>query len=158
MSLIFLKRVIFLPKCSQFEGKGPSKHRGSQRFQEKGIFLAVLAQFNSFQLCESQCFLEKGSLSSPRMSAILKIRGHFSNEKVSEKGYLLILENDHTSYLLQMSGGTGTWTQHQPGIKLIKPLGQCWVLLQLAGTTEGLFTTRELHQEHPTPYPHGVEL
>ena len=96
-----------MPKCSQFEGKGPSKHRGSQRFQEKDIFLGVLAQFNSFQLCESQCFLEKGSLSSPQMSAISKIRGHFFNEKVSEKGYLLILENDHTSYLLQMSGGTG---------------------------------------------------
>ena len=31
------------------------------------------------------------------MSAILKIRGNFFNEKVSEKGYLLILENDHTS-------------------------------------------------------------
>ena len=96
-----------MPKCSQIEEKGPSKHRGSQRFQEKGIFLAVLTQSNSFQLCESQCFLEKGSLSSPQMSAILKIRGHFFNEKVSEKGYLLILENDHTSPLLQTSGGTG---------------------------------------------------
>ena len=87
-----------MPKCSPFEEKGPSKHSGSQRFQEKGIFLVVLTQFKSFQLCESQCFLEKGSLSSPQMSAILKIRGHFFNEKVSEKGYLLILENDHTSY------------------------------------------------------------
>ena len=47
MSLIFReKKVIFLPKCSQFEEKGPSKHRGSQRFEEKGIFMAVLTQFN----------------------------------------------------------------------------------------------------------------
>ena len=47
MSLICQKRVIFLPKCSQFGEKGPSKHRGSQRFQEKGLFLAVLTQFKS---------------------------------------------------------------------------------------------------------------
>ena len=47
MSLILLKRVIFSPKCSQFGEKGPSEHRGSQRFQEKGLFLAVLTQFES---------------------------------------------------------------------------------------------------------------
>ena len=34
-------------------------------------------------------------------------RGHFLDEKVSGKGSLLILENDHTSYLLHLSGGTG---------------------------------------------------
>ena len=45
MSSIFTKRVIFWPKYSQFEEKGPSKHRGSQRFQEKGFFLAGLTQF-----------------------------------------------------------------------------------------------------------------
>ena len=60
----------------------------------------------SFQLCESQCFLEKGSLSSPQISAILKIRGHFFNKKVIGKGSLLIRKNDHMSSLLQMSGGT----------------------------------------------------
>ena len=50
------------------------------------------------------------------MSAILKIRGNFFNEKVSEKGYLLILENDHVSYLLQMSVGTGglVWSNVSP--------------------------------------------
>ena len=92
-----------MPKSSQFEEKCPCKHRESQRFQEKGTF-------RKCQLCESQCFLEKGSLSSPQISAILKIMGHFFNEKVSEKGYLSILGNDHTSYLLQMSGGTGIYS------------------------------------------------
>ena len=47
MSLIFQKRVIFSPKCSQFGEKGSSQHRGSQRFQEKGPFLAVLTEFES---------------------------------------------------------------------------------------------------------------
>ena len=47
MSLIFKKRQFFLPKYSQFGKKGPSKHRGSQRFQKKGLFLAVLTQFES---------------------------------------------------------------------------------------------------------------
>ena len=47
MSLICQRRVISLPKCSQFGEKGPSKHRGSQRFQEKGIFFTVLTQFES---------------------------------------------------------------------------------------------------------------
>ena len=46
MSLICQeKRVTFLPNCSQFGKKGPSKHRGSQRFQEKGLFLEVSTQF-----------------------------------------------------------------------------------------------------------------
>ena len=40
--------------------------------------------------------------------SVLENRGHFLDEKVSGKGSLLILENDHTSYLLHLSGGTGT--------------------------------------------------
>ena len=43
---------------------------------------------------------------SPKVS-VLKKRGHFFYLKVSGKGSLLILENDHASSLLQMSGGTG---------------------------------------------------
>ena len=39
--------------------------------------------------------------------SVLEKRGHFLDEKVSGKGSLLILENDHTSYLLHLSGGTG---------------------------------------------------
>ena len=39
--------------------------------------------------------------------SVLEKRGHFLDEKVSGKGSLLIFENDHTSYLLHLSGGTG---------------------------------------------------
>ena len=39
--------------------------------------------------------------------SVLENRGHLLDEKVSGKGSLLILENDHTSYLLHLSGGTG---------------------------------------------------
>ena len=39
--------------------------------------------------------------------SVLENRGHFLDEKVSGKGSLLILENDHTSYLLHLRGGTG---------------------------------------------------
>ena len=39
--------------------------------------------------------------------SVFEKRGHFLDEKVSGKGSLLILENDHTSYLLHLSGGTG---------------------------------------------------
>ena len=52
------------------------------------------------QLCENQCFVEKGSYLSHQKSAFFLFflkRGLFFNEKVSEKGYLFILENDHTS-------------------------------------------------------------
>ena len=74
-----------------------------------------------FPLGESQCFVEKGCLlcceesafcikgvlfMSPKVS-VFKKRGSFFYRKVSGKGSLLILENDHTSSLLQMSGGTG---------------------------------------------------
>ena len=48
---------------------------------------------------------------SPKVS-VLKKRGHFFSQKVSGKGSLLILENDHTSSLLQMSGGTGVSYYH----------------------------------------------
>ena len=44
--------------------------------------------------------------------SVLENRGHFLDEKVSGKGSLLILENDHTSYLLHLSGGTGTFPIH----------------------------------------------
>ena len=39
--------------------------------------------------------------------SVLENRGHFLEEKVSGKGSLLILENNRTSYLLHLSGGTG---------------------------------------------------
>ena len=44
----------------------------------------------------------------------------------------------------------------------MKPVGRCWVppycrLLRSAGATEGLFVTRELYQEPPTP-DHGVKI
>ena len=39
--------------------------------------------------------------------SVLENRGHLLDEKVSGKGSLLILENDHTSYFLHLSGGTG---------------------------------------------------
>ena len=67
------------------------------------------------------CFVQKGSLlcseesvfcikgvpfMSPKVS-VLKKRGLIFSQKVSGKGSLLILENDHTSSLLQTSGGTG---------------------------------------------------
>ena len=41
--------------------------------------------------------VEKEFLSSPQMSVILKIMGHFLNAKVSGKGSLLIMENNQTS-------------------------------------------------------------
>ena len=78
-----------------------------------------------FQLGKSLCFVQKGSLlcseesvfcikgvpfMSPKVS-VLKKRGHFFSQKVSGKGSLLILENDHTSSLLQMSGGTGDYNK-----------------------------------------------
>ena len=44
MSLIFeKKRVFFLPKCSQFGKKGPSKTQRKSVFVEKGSFLSVLS-------------------------------------------------------------------------------------------------------------------
>ena len=43
-----------------FGGKGPSEYRGSQRFQEKGLFLAVLTQFESSRVILT---LEKSVLS-----------------------------------------------------------------------------------------------
>ena len=67
-----------------------------------------------FLLGKSQCLVEKGNLScsgdsafcikrvtfmSPKVS-VLEKRGNFFYKKVSEKGSLLILENDHTSSLL----------------------------------------------------------
>ena len=50
---------------------------------------------------------------SPKVS-VLKKKGvyiNFFSQKVSGKGSRLILENDHTSSLLQMSGGTGGGTR-----------------------------------------------
>ena len=55
---------------------------------------------------------------SPKVS-VLKKRGHFLSQKVSGKGSLLILENDHTSSLLQMSGGTGVSYYHVKHIRNI---------------------------------------
>ena len=44
-----------------------------------------------------------------------------------------------------------TWTQHRPGIEPLRPLRQCWVPpSHLLFNQQGLFVTRELHQE-PTP-------
>ena len=43
---------------------------------------------------------------SPKVS-VLKKRGNFFSQKVSGNWSLLIFENDHTSSLLRLSGGTG---------------------------------------------------
>ena len=48
--------------------------------------------------------------------SVLEKRSHLIDEKVSEKGSLLILENDHTSYLLHLSGGTGVKKSVERGI------------------------------------------
>ena len=100
MSAILKKRVHILLNYSHFWGKGVS----------------II-----FPLGKSLCFVQKGSLicseesvfcikgvpfMSPKVS-ILKKRGHFFSQKVSGKGSLLILENDNTSSILQMSGGNG---------------------------------------------------
>ena len=67
-----------------------------------------------FPLSKSQCFVEKCYLLCSGESAccikrvpfmstkdsVLKKRGPFLHQKVSGKGSLLILENDHTSSLL----------------------------------------------------------
>ena len=104
MSAILKKRVCFWPKYSHFLDKG-------------GLF-SPYATASSTKLH----FVEKGSLLSPQKSvfcrirvsfecskiSVLEKRGHFLDEKVSGKGSLLILENDHTSYRLHLSGGTGT--------------------------------------------------
>ena len=75
------------------------------------------------------------------MSAILKIRGHSSYEKVSGKGSPLILENDHTSSLLQMSGGTGMYIQLNWGTKSNKS-GLTVNLLKTQITIEMHFISR----------------
>ena len=79
-----------------------------------------------FPLGKIQCFVEKVSLlcseqsafcikkvpfMSPKVS-VLKTRGHFFYRKVSGKGSLLILENDHMSSLLQVSSRTRTHVAH----------------------------------------------
>ena len=87
MSFIFQNTILVLPKCLQC-----------------GLNLSLQ---ESFQLCESQYFVEKRSLSSPQTSVILKIMGHLFYEKVIEKWSLLILENDHTSSFLYVSDRTG---------------------------------------------------
>ena len=79
-----------------------------------------------FPLGKSLCFVQKGSLLCseesvfcikgvpfmPPKVSVLKKRGNFFSQKVSGKGSLLILENDHMSSLLQMSGGTGVGWVH----------------------------------------------
>ena len=52
-------------------------------------------------------FCRKRVLFESSKVSVFEKRGIFFNEKVSEKGYLFILENDHTSPLSQTSGGTG---------------------------------------------------
>ena len=55
-------------------------------FVEKRVLFSVLSLQESFLPCESQCFVEKGLFLSPQMSAFLKIRVIFLEEKVSGKG------------------------------------------------------------------------
>ena len=113
MSAILKKRVLFLPKYSHFLPKGVYFLHVEQtppHFVEKG---SLLSAQKSSPLCESQCFVEKGSYLSLQKSAFLRKRGLFFTKKVSGKGYLLILENDHTSPLLQTSGGTGCFAHSE---------------------------------------------
>ena len=42
MSLIFVKRVLFLPKCSQFGENGPSNSEKVSVCRKKGPFCQVL--------------------------------------------------------------------------------------------------------------------
>ena len=55
-------------------------------FVEKGTFFSILNPQESFLPCESQCFVEKGYFLSPQMSAFLKIRVIFLEEKSVERG------------------------------------------------------------------------
>ena len=71
----------------------------SQCFVEKWCLLC----------CEESAFFIKGVLFNFMSSkvSVFRKRGRFFYQKVSGKRSLLILENDHTSSLLRMSGGTG---------------------------------------------------
>ena len=50
---------------------------------------------------------QRGPFHVPKSQRFEK-KGNFFYQKVSGKGSLFILENDHTSPLLQLSGWTGT--------------------------------------------------
>ena len=56
---------------------------------------------------QKSVFCRKRVLFESSNVSVMKKRGLFFCEKVSGNGFLLILENDHTSSLLQSSGGTG---------------------------------------------------
>ena len=79
---------------------------------QKSVFCTKRVPIITSYVLKCQCFVRKGvPFMSPKVS-VLKKRGNFFSQKVSGKGSLLILENDHTSSLLQMSGGTGIWGPH----------------------------------------------
>ena len=73
--------------------------------------------------------------------------------------------------LSTMQAGTTTilslwydWTQHQSRVKPMKPLGQCYIgppyclLLQSAGTTEGLYLSPGSSVRSPHPGPQWVAM
>ena len=71
-----------------------------------GKSVLCFVQKGSLLCSEESVFCIKGGLYKRGPVSVMKKRGHFFSQKVSGKRSLLILENNHTSSLLQMSGGT----------------------------------------------------
>ena len=86
MSLILEKRVLFWKKVS-----GLQKNR---------LFPGIFTEKGLFSGAPGQCFWKKGVF--------------FTLCKCQWKGYIFILENDHTSPLLHVSGRTGPPALLQP--------------------------------------------
>ena len=89
MSAILKKRVCFWPRYSHFFEKGVYFLHIQQSPPKNSAFCRIRVPFE------------------PSKVSVLENRGLFFHGKVSGKGLVFILENDHTSSFWVLSGGTG---------------------------------------------------